>query len=186
MAYTSHNRQTTYTTIDAKNLTNIDLAPLSPTKSSNTTEYAAFRNDRVLSVQDRRSRGQNVQPLGTGIRKSIFGLRRALLVVRALQLVGAGGLLACLCLLGNIPSIQSYIVRAPVSEICSKGVADGDKADLTMTGRRLAPILRLRLMQSTILRDHRNIGHLRRRQRITSLHSSSTPDLFLFTSSKRL
>jgi len=118
MAYTSHHRQTptaSYTSIDAKNFTNIDLAPLSPTKSSNTTEYAKFRSDRILSVQDRRSRGQNVRPLSEGVRKSIFGLRRALLVMRALQLVGAGGLLACLCLLGNIPSIQSYIVRAPVS-----------------------------------------------------------------------
>jgi len=180
MAYTSHHRQTTTTTyasINPKDFTNIDLAPLSPTKSSNSTEYGKFRNDRVLSVQDKRNRGQNAQASSTRVRQSIFGLRRALLVVRALQLVGAAGLLACLCLLGNIPEIQSYIVRAPVSSGRTSGMST--VADDCL---RLAPTLRVQPMLSSTSRAHQNIEHLLRPQHTTFSRSSLMLDLFHSTS----
>lgn len=168
MSYPKHVRATY---INSKDFTNIDLAPLSPTKSSTSTQYAKFRNDRVLSVQDRRSRGQAVQPLGQRTKRSIFGLRRALLVVRTLQLLGAAGLLACLCLLGNIPDIQSYIVRAPVS-VDSRAERRGYRHGfLLIMNCRHAWMLRLLLMGSMILHDPRNIAHLLRHRHITSSRS---------------
>lgn len=102
-----------------KDFAYIDLTSLSPSKSthqdSNSIDYAKFRNDRVLSVQDRRSRqGHDLTPVASSTKRSLFAIRRGQLVLRTVQLVGAGGLVATLILLENIPSVQSYIVRAPV------------------------------------------------------------------------
>lgn len=109
-------KNASYSAVDEKDFANVDLAPISPTRTNNTIDYAKFRNDRILSVQDRSSRRpQNVTPLPSSTRRAVFGIRRGQLVVRVLQLVGSAGLLTTLILLGNIPSIQSYIVRAPVS-----------------------------------------------------------------------
>jgi len=98
-----------------KDFAYIDLTQISPSKPArqNSIDYAKFRNDRVLSVQDRRSR-QDLTPVASNTKRSLFAIRRGQLVLRVVQLVGAGGLVACLILLENIPSVQSYIVRAPV------------------------------------------------------------------------
>ena len=98
-----------------KDFAYVDLTQISPSKQARqpSLDYAKFRNDRVLSVQDRRSR-QNAAPVASSIKRSLFAIRRGQLVLRTVQLVGAGGLVATLILLENIPSVQSYIVRAPV------------------------------------------------------------------------
>jgi hypothetical protein len=127
-----------YSATDEKDFAQVDLTPISPAKSagqrsSNSSDYARFRNDRILSSQDKRlETRRDAVPMPKSTRKSIFAVRRVQVVIRGLQLVGSGGLLAVLILLSNIPAVQSYIVRAPVRSICHFADIPADPTILDM------------------------------------------------------